>query len=386
VDQQNNGQHTTDNEPTDMKNVDALMQAAISDKVFPGAVLLVSKSGRINFFETYGYANLFTQSPMEKETVLDLASLTKPLATTLAIIKLVQNQLLDLEFELGFLLPQFCNSDKSRIKLKNLLYHNSGLPDYQPYYKDIMRLVPEDRTKALRNLLVKEPLIHDIGQKAVYSDLGFMILAWVIETVSGQRLDRFVDEHVYAPLGLDKLFFVDLTSPAPLTGFAATERCPWRGCLLEGQVHDDNAYAVGGIDGHAGLFGTAADVHSLLSELLTAYRDPDAATHFPHTLVRKFFKPLPGPDRTLGFDTPSRMESSCGVYFSAKSVGHLGYTGTSFWLDLDRSIIVVLLTNRVHPTRDNETIKAFRPRLHDAVMQSLLGIEVQGSRVQGSEV
>jgi CubicO group peptidase (beta-lactamase class C family) len=368
--QQNNGQR-------DMTQVEQLMQQALSAKVFPGAVLLVSQSSRVTFFEAYGYTNLFTQAPMAKETVFDLASLTKPLATTLSIIKLIQDQRLDLEHELGFLLPQFRNSDKSKVKLKHLLYHNSGLPDYRPYYQDLMRFPQGDRSEALRVLLVKEPLIHVTGETAVYSDLGFMILAWVIETISGQRLDRFVGEQVYAPLGLDKLFFVDLNSSAALTGFAATERCPWRGFLLEGQVHDDNAYAVGGIDGHAGLFGTAADIHSLLSELLTANCDPDAVTHFPHALVRKFFKPLSGSDRTLGFDTPSRTESSCGAYFSANSVGHLGYTGTSFWLDLDQSIIVVLLTNRVHPTRDNETIKTFRPQLHDAVMQSLLGSEVQ---------
>ena len=362
-----------------MKHVDALMQQAISNNVFPGAVLLVSQCGRVKFFDAYGYANLFTQAPMAQETVFDLASLTKPLATTLAIIKLVQDQLLNLDDELGFLLPQFRNSDKSKIKLKHLLYHNSGLPDYQPYYKNLMRLPRETRSKALRELLIKEPLINVVGEKAVYSDLGFMILAWVIEKVSGQRLDRFVGEHVYTPLGLDKLFFVDLnSSSSTLTGFAATERCPWRGFLLEGQVHDDNAYAVGGFDGHAGLFGTAADVHSLLSELLAAYGDPDALKPFSHTLVRKFFKPLPGSDRTLGFDTPSRPESSCGAFFSANSVGHLGYTGTSFWLDLDQAIIVVLLTNRVHPTRDNEAIKIFRPQLHDAVMRRLLGSKVQG--------
>jgi len=342
--------------------------------------LLVSRSGRIKFFEAYGLSNLFTQTPMSKETVLDLASLTKPLATTLAVIKLIQDQQLDLEHELGFLLPQFRNSGKSKVKLKHLLYHNSGLPDYRPYYLDLMRLPQADRAEALRDLLVKEPLVHGIGETTVYSDIGFMILAWVIETVSGQRLDRFVGEQVYAPLGLDKLFFVDLNSTAPLTEFAATERCPWRGFLLQGQVHDDNAYALGGIAGHAGLFGTAADVHSLLTELLTAYRHPDAVNHFPHALVRAFFNPSSHSERALGFDTPSRTESSCGAYFSTNSVGHLGFTGTSFWLDLDRSIIVVLLTNRVHPSRENTAIKAFRPQLHDAVMQSLLGSTVQGSK------
>jgi CubicO group peptidase (beta-lactamase class C family) len=285
--------------------------------------------------------------------------------------------LLDLEDELGILLPQFGNSPKAAIQLKHLLYHNSGLPDYRPYYKSLMRLPPEDRLKALRNKIVAEPLVNDVGAKTVYSDIGFMILAWAVEKLSGQRLDQFVEEHIYAPLGLDGLFFVDLNSAGTRTGFAATERCSWRGIVLEGQVHDDNAYAVGGIDGQAGLFGTAADVHSLLSELMAAYGDSGALTPFSHSVVHQFFKPLPGSDRALGFDTPSRPESSSGTYFSDNSVGHLGYTGTSFWMDLDQSIIIILLSNRVHPARDNDAIKTFRPQLHDAVMEFLLGSGVQ---------
>ena len=372
-----------------MNSIDLLMQQALSEEVFPGAVLLASHHGRIRLFKAYGYANLFTQSPVSKETIFDLASLTKPLATTLAVIILIQNHLLDLDDELGMLLPQFGNSPKAAIQLKHLLYHNSGLPDYRPYYKSLMRLPPEGRIEALRNKIVVEPLVNSVGEKTVYSDIGFMILAWVVEKVSGQRLDQFVEEQIYAPLGLDRLFFMDLNSSGNRTGFAATERCSWRGIVLEGQVHDDNAYAVGGIDGQAGLFGTAADVHSLLSELMAAYCDSGALTPFSHSIVHQFFKPFSGSDRALGFDTPSRPESSCGEHFSDNSIGHLGYTGTSFWMDLDQSIIIVLLSNRVHPTRDNEAIKAFRPQLHDSVMEFLLGSKVRrfsGSRVAGSKV
>jgi CubicO group peptidase (beta-lactamase class C family) len=137
-------------------------------------------------------------------------------------------------------------------------------------------------------------------------------------------------------------------------------------------VHDENAYVVGGVQGHAGLFGTAAAVHKLLSELLRAYHGNPAHQLFPRDLVRLFFKRLPNTDRALGFDMPARKNSSAGSYFSTHTVGHLGFTGTSFWMDLTRSIVVVLLTNRVHPTRDNEAIKAFRPILHDEVMKGLL--------------
>jgi CubicO group peptidase (beta-lactamase class C family) len=208
----------------------------------------------------------------------------------------------------------------------------------------------------------------------IYSDLGFMILEWMIEHVSGKRLDCFASEMIYNPLGVDNLFFVDLhTNRKWRAPFAATEQCPWRKILLSGQVHDENAYVVGGIEGHAGLFGTAAAVYTLVRKLLSAYQGRDSDNLFQTKIVRLFFKRLPKSDKALGFDMPSLKDSSAGHHFSANSVGHLGFTGTSFWMDLDRSVIVILLTNRVHPSRDNVAIKAFRPALHDAVMQCLLG-------------
>jgi CubicO group peptidase (beta-lactamase class C family) len=150
--------------------------------------------------------------------------------------------------------------------------------------------------------------------------------------------------------------------------FAATERCPWRDTIIEGVVHDENAYAVGGIEGHAGLFGTAKDVYRLLSVLLTDFYGQSESILFEKKLMQTFFIRAGSSGRPLGFDAPSSTGASCGQYFSKKSVGHLGFTGTSFWMDLDRGVIVILLTNRVHPSRDNVKIKAFRPQLHDVVM------------------
>ncbi|MGD8992754.1 MAG: serine hydrolase, partial [Desulfobacterales bacterium] len=147
--------------------------------------------------------------------------------------------------------------------------------------------------------------------------------------------------------------------------------CPWRRDILAGQVHDENAFIVGGVEGHAGLFGTAGDMSTLLIELLGAYQGRIANGVFSRDLLHQFFKRLPQTDKAMGFDMPLLEGASCGRGFSLNSVGHLGFTGTSFWMDLERSIIVVLLTNRVHPTRKNEHIKAFRPRLHDAVVNTL---------------
>lgn len=353
-----------------MKHVNRLMIDAVANNVFPGGVLFVSQDRNIVFFEAYGDANFFSGRKMTKETVFDLASLTKPLATTLAVMELIQQSRLTLKENLGSILPLFKNTDKEKIRVEHLLYHNSGFPDYRPYYKLVKKLEPGKRKDALREFLIKEPLIHPPGHQVVYSDLGFMVLCWMIEEVTGFRLDRFVLENIYRPLGLKTLFFLPVDKMPPVADFAATEKCLWRGILLEGVVHDDNAYSVGGIEGHAGLFGTAGDVFYLLSELMAVYRGSVSTGVFDIDLTRRFLSLNEQNGRALGFDTPSSKGSSCGRYFSKRTVGHLGFTGTSFWMDLDRAIVVILLTNRIHPSRDNNRIKAFRPKLHDAVMEN----------------
>ena len=354
-----------------IKSVDELMRQAVADGVFPGGVLLISKDRSIVFCKAYGHANIFTGRPVNKHTVFDLASLTKPLATTLAIIKLIEKRQIDLNHTIGSILPPFKHTDKSQITIRDLLTHQSGLPAHRPYYQQLRCLPPDVRQNALRNLLVKERLIYPVGKNPVYSDLGFMILKWAIETICGQRLDRFLQKEIYQPLGLQHLFFPGLDAQVDDHDFAATEKCPWRKTLLEGIVHDDNAYIVGGIEGHAGLFGTAGDVHCMLLELLTGYHGQSRSRLFRGALLHRFFECQPDAQRALGFDSPSVPVSSCGRYFSTRTVGHLGFTGTSFWMDLERSVIVVLLTNRVHPTRNNMKIKVLRPVLHDAVMQAM---------------
>jgi len=186
-----------------MNQVEKLMQQAIADNVFPGAVLLVSRANSVLFHKAYGVTDLGSCRAMTHETVFDLASLTKPLATTLAVMMLIQQNRLGLEQHLGTVLPAFGTTDKSAIKINQLLYHNSGLPDYRPYYLELERLSSGQCQEALHNLLVTEPLIHPIGDRVLYSDIGFMILAWLIEYICGDRLDRIVSENIYEPLGLD---------------------------------------------------------------------------------------------------------------------------------------------------------------------------------------
>ena len=354
-----------------MTEVDRLMKQALTEGLFPGAVLLVSYESTVVFLKAYGLAHIYEKVPVTAETIFDLASLTKPLATTLAVMHLVQNRQLSVEDSLDNLLPAFQGSAKARVRLKHLLYHNSGLPDYRPYYKKLSQIPMDSRRAALRQFLVEEPLIQPSGEKVIYSDLGFMILAWVVEHISARRLDHFVAEEFYRPLGLENLYFIDHNSNERRGSFAATENCAWRREIIVGRVHDENAFAVGGVEGHAGLFGTAEDVHRLLTEQLRTYHGQKDGGVFNQDLLHQFFKRLPHTDKAMGFDKPLFKGASCGRGFSLNSVGHLGFTGTSFWMDLESTTIVVLLTNRVHPTRENEAIKAFRPHLHDAVMNTL---------------
>jgi len=357
------------------------MELAIREQVFPGGVLLVSEKGKTVFHKAFGKANIYSGLPVVKNTVFDLASLTKPLATTLAVMKLVEENILSLSDTLGKNLPGYKGTSKEKITIRQLLDHTSGFPDYRPFYKELMKIPPEKRRTALKGLLLREALINIPGTKTLYSDLGFMVLGWIVETASGDSLNSFIEKRIYSHIGLDSLFFIALHGSGSelkirKREFAATEQCQWREKLIEGAVHDDNAFATGGVEGHAGLFGTAGDVNRLLEDLLLTFYGKNSSGVFNSHILSIFLK-RPGREdgRVLGFDIPSPQESSCGKYFSAGTVGHLGFSGTSFWMDLERSITVILLTNRIHPSRNNEKIKAFRPRLHDAVMQQLASAE-----------
>lgn len=353
-------------------SVNHLMQGAVLDGVFPGGVLLVSQEGHVRIHQAYGMADPGEGVLVSTRTVFDLASLTKPLATTLAVMKLIQRGHLSLENTLGDIMIACRGTDKAGISIRHLLYHNSGLPDYRPYFKELAEVDLSRRRALILTRVLEEPLAYPIGEKVVYSDLGFMLLRGIVETVSGHRLDDMVQQEIFLPLQLKNLFFVDLENPPLADGFAATETCPWRQTRIKGVVHDENAFTAGGVDGHAGLFGTASDIHCLLEEILGTYSGALPDRLFRSDLLKEFLDYGKGTERALGFDRPAAKESASGCRFSENSVGHLGFTGTSFWMDLDRSIIIILLTNRIYPGRDNEKLRAFRPVLHDAIMEPLI--------------
>ena len=355
--------------------VEALLNKGVVGGVYPGAVLLVAFEGDV-FFRHVGSRTLILEGlPMERDTIFDLASLTKPLATTLAVMKLFDSGKIELDQPLEDLLPKAFPREKKAITPRLLLSHSAGFADWKPFYLELEHIRREERKERLREELLNIPLAYPPGSGTLYSDLGFMMLEWVVEEIAGMKLPEFLCEHFYDPLGLKKTFFYEHGVPLRFSGdqLAATEDCPWRKKILKGVVHDENAYALGGYSGHAGLFGNAREVYALVSLLRDHYRG-EREDYFRSETVRAFFRRqdlVAGSTWALGWDTPSSENSSSGRCFSKGSVGHLGFTGTSVWIDLEGDVVVIFLTNRVHPTRENEKIRAFRPVLHDLVMEQL---------------
>jgi len=359
-----------------ISGIETLLERGRREGVYPGAVLLAASKGIIRLFMAVGDRALWPRPfPMEKETLFDLASLTKPLATTLAMMKLADGGKVGLDTPIQALLPRTVPEDKRSITPRLLLSHSSGFAGWMPFYLDMDHVAPTDRKAALRNQLLTLPLAYRPGTRSLYSDLGFMLLEWVIETTAGLDLPRFLAQAFYDPLTLREIGFFCSDSPGRFSRdrFAATEACPWRKQVLQGTVHDENAYALGGSSGHAGLFGTAGDVYRLAKFLRANWRGERNGDLTPETVREFFTRQDLAHDSTwaLGWDTPSPANSSAGRHLSSASVGHLGFTGTSLWMDLEQDVIIIFLTNRIHPTRKNEKIRLFRPVLHDRVMEVL---------------
>jgi CubicO group peptidase (beta-lactamase class C family) len=275
---------------------------------------------------------------------------------------------------------------KKPITGRQLLNHCSGLPAYRPYYEKLIHTPQADRSDTLLKWVLAEQLLAPPGRIACYSDLGYVVLQEILKVHYQADLDEAFSRYFLEPLGIRELGFrrlenvrdavtrPEFTADRHPLQFAQTEFCPWRRRLLEGEVHDENAYCMEGVAGHAGLFGTARGMHGLLRTLWHIHNGGDASVALAPSVVRAFWMRqnlVSESSWALGFDTPSATGSSAGTRFSSRSIGHLGFTGTSFWMDLEREILVILLTNRVHPTRTNDRIKLFRPVFHDVVMDCL---------------
>ncbi len=346
--------------------VTATMQQAVADSVFPGAVLLVADAESRVYFQAFGkmgYGDF--ARPMPRNAIFDLASVTKVVATTTAAMLLVDRGSLELDKPVQHYLPEFTGEGKEKVTVRHLLVHASGLPPFRRYYLENL-----SAEETLRRILI-EPLIYEPGTETRYSDLGLILTAKIIEKLSGMPFDRFCTQNIFQPLDMRETFF---NPPASLLDrIPPTEYDPWRGRMVHGVVHDENAYSLGGVAGHAGLFSTAEDLSHFARMLLSGGQYKGKA-FLSSNVVAEFTRRqnlVPGSDRALGWDTRSAEKSSSGRFMSTQAFGHTGFTGTSIWIDPVKKVFVILLSNRVHPTRENRKIIAFRPTLHDAVMQAL---------------
>lgn len=360
------------------------LDQAVASGIFPGAALAIRHGGERVCLIAAGRLSIDPPGgAVTPSTIYDLASLTKPLATVTAVALLVQRGRCRLDDRIDSVLPELEGAAVGPATIQQLLTHSSGLPGWRGFYEQLgsnaaLPSSPQERVHATRQLLQlikKETLMYGRGERSLYSDLGFMLLGLAVERLSGATLNRFVSEHIVQPMKADPLCYLptdqeEAARKSSMIGLIApTEWDPWRGRLLCGEVHDENAAALGGVAGHAGLFGNAEAVLAVTGAWLMAY-------HRKHSIlnpdvVRDFLKRqnnVPGSSWVMGWDTPSPPSSS-GQYFSSQSFGHLGYTGTSVWIDPACELEVVLLSNRVHPTRKNEGIRAWRPMIHDLVYQ-----------------
>jgi CubicO group peptidase (beta-lactamase class C family) len=357
--------------------VRTMLREAVEAHAFPAACIEVGGHDATRFAASFGAFTFDPYAPPATAgTIFDLASLTKVIAATTLAMRAADARRLALDEPVAQWLPDWRGSDREGVTVRQLLTHSSGLTAYLPFYRDCTGRFEFE--KAICSL----PLEYAPGTQSIYSDLGFILLGFILEDAA-QRARGGADG-VFDPDAALAAQFSRLSSfltPEPLTfnpprawrpKCAPTEVDPWRGRLLTGEVHDENCWALGGAAGHAGLFGTAAAVGGFARAVLRTIAG-DAILAAPETM-RRFIQrqAVPGSSRALGWDTMVPT-SSCGRLLSPTAIGHTGFTGTSLWIDWERDLYVVLLTNRVHPTRENNAIRELRPRVHDAVVRAVTG-------------
>lgn len=355
-----------------LKPVYALLDHYVASGAFPGCVLAVGWHGQLAVHPFGKLSVTGDDDEVDDDTMYDMASLTKVIATTTSVELLVQQQRLDINLPVGHYLPEFDAAAKSdpdptwraHVTVRNLLLHDSGLPGIRQFFKDTKG------HEAIIERAASEPLVHKPGTQVEYSDLGFILLGAIVERLTGQPEDAFAKQEIFGPLGMDRSMY---RPPSSLRkDIAPTEiDKTYRHRLMWGEVHDENAWAMGGVAGHAGLFSTAPDV-AIFAQMLLNGGIYAHQRLLDRSIIDEFTKrvDIGNSARALGWDVPEHPSSS-GHYFSPDSFGHTGFTGTSLWMDPDRGLFVVLLTNRVNPTRANEQIREVRPAVHDAILKAL---------------
>jgi CubicO group peptidase (beta-lactamase class C family) len=364
--------------PGGLAAADAFVEAGVASRAFPGAVLAVGREGALAHLRAFGRLSYDPgAAEVETDTVYDLASLTKVVVTTTLSMVLVDEGRLDLDGRVHAFFPAFSGPAKERVTVRQLLTHSAGIEWWAPLYRDI-----QGKAAYLERIVAMD-LAYDPGTKSVYSDLGIILLGDILERLGGAPLERLARERVLLPLAMKDAQY---RPPARLLPrIAPTENDPWRGRVVRGEVHDENAFALGGVAPHAGLFATALDL-SHLAQMLLDGGSFGGRRIVSRATVKLFTEraSIPGSSRALGWDTPSDESgqrsstpghpgySSAGSLLSPRSFGHTGFTGTSMWMDPERGLYVTLLTNRVHPTRENDAIREVRAQVADAAVRASL--------------
>lgn len=354
-----------------LANIDRVVRRGLSAGGYPGAAVVVGRRGAVALQRGYGRLGWTTGSPVVSpdQTIYDLASLTKVVATTTAAMILYDEGRLDLDEAVATYLPAFSGGPKDHVTVRQLLTHHAGLPAGKQLWR--LALTREQA----RKIVLETPLICNPGSCFVYSDLGADVLGWVIEEIAGQSLDVFLNERLFEPLGMGDTFFNP--SLKLQSRIAPTEVSPPRGYPLKGEVHDENAFALGGVAGHAGLFSTASDL-AVFAEMMLNGGVYGGVRIVSDSTVARFTNRTAG-TRALGWDTADG-DGGSGEYLSSRAYGHTGYTGTSIWIDPDRDMFVILLTNRVHAARARRPAKVIsdvRADLADAAALAVIeGVDI----------
>ena len=351
-------------------NVDrarAVLIEGVTARAFPAAAVEVGTGHELLWREAFGTLLYDPAAPVATpDTIFDLASLTKVIVTTTLAMRRVDDGRLSLDDTIASRISEWRGHDRETVTVRDLLAHASGLTAWLPLFRD------QVGRREYQHAIATLPLEYAPRTQSIYSDLGFMILGFILEDVGGRS---FGDQGtaLITELGIEQLTFHPPGSWRDRT--APTEVDPWRGRQLIGEVHDENCWALGGAAGHAGLFGSVVAVGKFAQRVLrevTSQSSPDALRLASTATLRQFLTKtsVPGSSRALGWDT-MLPTSSCGSRMSPQAFGHTGFTGTSLWIDPVHNVYVVLLTNRVHPTRSNQAIRPIRARLHDEIMESL---------------
>ena len=357
------------------ESVEDVLAAAWSEYHIPGVACAISVKGSNRYVFTTGKLSHESDSaPVSRETYFDLASVTKVVTTYQWLLKCITRGLLTLDTPIRAILPNIVDW-LGDVPIWRLANHTSGLAAHQHYYDDLGPPLLESgrfldaKNRILTRIQNSKP-VYAPGSRLVYSDLGYILLAEILGRASAPLSESWSELYGHSPDHLHWCPSRTTPTTAAVRQYASTEKCPWRNRLLCGEVHDDNCWTLGGVAGHAGTFGRVLDVHDIGEQFLAAYWGAPNRLGIDDTLVRKGFEQpyfYPDSDRVLGWQTRTPGASSSGELFGDASFGHLGYTGTSLWIDPDARVVATVLTNRVCPTRNNESIKTFRPRLHDAL-------------------